>query len=546
MAGEEFDFIVVGAGSAGCVLADRLTRCGRYSVLLVEAGGSDRKMKIRVPIGYGFTFMDKSVNWGYDTEPDPQLNGRSVYWPRGKVIGGSSSINAMVYCRGLPHDFDDWAESGAAGWNWDSVRPVFERTETKARRKNGRIETTGNGPLWITNEIDQAHPVTGKFIEAAQQAGWPTTDDLNGERQEGLTIFHNTTRKGWRCSASDAFLQPALGRPNLKVVTGTFVERIEFSGLQATGVRYRLGNTTHLATARREVIVSGGTVNSPKLLQLSGLGPARLLKGNGIGVLSDLPEVGGGLQDHLAVNYYYEATVPTLNNQLQPWRSRVTAALQYALTRRGLLSLGINQCGGFIRSTSDARHADMQIYCNPATYSTGSGTRPQIDPEPGFLLSFQPCRPTSRGRIDIASGNPADPPRIVPNSLTTNEDRDAVVRGAKLLARLIETPAMEKLIRKPRQPDPSCMSDEDVFQDFRQRASTVYHPTSTCRMGTDAGSSVLDARLRVHGVNRLRVVDASAFPNLTSGNTNAPTIMLAQMGADIILEDTAAAGGQNH
>ncbi|MCP5000096.1 MAG: choline dehydrogenase [Hyphomicrobiales bacterium] len=543
MASMEFDFIVVGAGSAGCVLADRLTRCGRHSVLLVEAGGSDRKLKIRVPIGYGFTFMDPSVNWCYDTEPDPELNGRSAYWPRGKVIGGSSSINAMVYCRGLPHDFDDWAESGAEGWNWDKVRPVFERTETKARRRDGRLETTGNGPLWVTDEADQAHPVTERFIHAASEAGWPTTTDLNGAQKEGLGIFHNTTRKGWRCSASDAFLRPALGRGNLAVISSAVVERILFDGNQATGIAYRHDGVTHNAMARREVIVSSGAVNSPKLLQLSGLGPAARLKDKGIEVRADLPEIGGGLQDHLAINYYYEATVPTLNNRLQPWPSRVTAALQYALTRRGMLSLGINQCGGFIRSSAQATRADMQIYCNPATYSTGSGTAPQIDPEPGFLLSFQPCRPTSRGRIDIASDDPHAPPKISPNSLTTNEDRDAVIRGARLLGELIKTPTMAKIIKSTRQPDPTSMSDSDLLADFKQRASTVYHPTCTCRMGTDAANSVLDARLRVHGMDRLRVIDASAFPNVTSGNTNAPTIMLAQRGADVILEDTAAAGG---
>ncbi|WP_419914368.1 GMC family oxidoreductase [Hoeflea sp.] len=538
----EFDFIIVGAGSAGCVLAERLTRDGRHTVLIVEAGGSDRKLRIRVPIGYGFTFMDRSVNWCYGTEPDPQLGGRSGYWPRGKVIGGSSSINAMVYIRGLPHDFDDWAESGAAGWSWECVRPVFERTEKKAWHENGRLRTRGDGPLWVTDESNQAHPVTKSFLTAAREAGWPTTTDINGSEREGLGIFHNTTRRGWRCSSADAFLKPAMRRGNLKVLSNAHVERIEFEGGRAVGISYRQGDRLRRARAHREVIICSGAVNSPKLLQQSGIGPAELLAGHGIDVHADLPEVGGGLQDHLAVNYYYRATVPTLNNQLQPWRSRVFAALQYALTRRGMLSLGINQCGGFVRSTPDAPHADMQIYCNPATYSTGDGTKPQIDPEPGFLLSFQQCRPTSRGRIDIASSDPAEPPRIKPNSLTTNEDRDAVIRGARLLKQLVETPTMKRLIKSAKQPDPASLSDAEALEDFKMRAATVYHPTSTCRMGSDAKSSVLDARLRVHGIDRLRVVDASAFPNVTSGNTNAPTIMLAQRGADLIPEDTREAG----
>ncbi|MCY6379840.1 GMC family oxidoreductase [Hoeflea prorocentri] len=542
MSGNEFDFIIVGAGSAGCVLAERLSRDSRFKVLVIEAGGSDRKLRIRVPIGYGFTFKDPKVNWCYSGEPDPELGGRSGYWPRGKVIGGSSSINAMVYCRGLPHDFDDWAEAGADDWDWQSVRPVFERSETKARRRGNGFDTHGNGPLWVTDETDQAHPVTGRFLTAAKEAGWPTTDDLNGTAPEGLTIFHNTTRAGWRCSAADAFLRPALRRGNIKLVSNAHVDHLIFDGQRVSGVAYRLCGKKRQALARREVLVSAGAVNSPKLLQLSGIGPADVLQSYGIAVRRHLPEVGGGLQDHLAVNYYYEATVPTLNNQLQPWRSRILAALQYALTRRGLLSLGINQCGGFIRSTPDAPQPDMQIYCNPATYSTGSGAAPQIDPEPGFLLSYQPCRPTSRGRIDIASSDPDDAPRIRPNSLTTNEDCAAIMRGARLLQRLIETPTMVKLIKSPRQPDLRNLSDEEALNDFKQRAATVYHPTSTCRMGTNKSNSVLDARLRVHEVEGLRVVDASAFPNLTSGNTNAPTIMLAQKGADMILEDLKAAG----
>ena len=542
MSGLEADFIIVGAGSAGCVLAERLTRCGRYSVLLLEAGGSDRGLKIRVPIGYGFTFQDPQVNWCYDTEPDPQLNGRSGYWPRGKVLGGSSSINAMVYCRGLPHDFDDWAESGATGWQWNNVRPVFERTETKVRHRDDGLQKCGDGPLWVTNEIDQSHPVTACFMEAAREAGWPTTADLNGVHREGLSIFHNTTRNGLRCSASDAFLRPALKRGNLQVVTGVLAEGIEFDGRRATGIRYTLGKTPHTASARKEVIVSCGSVNSPKLLQHSGLGPADLLQEHGIDVRADMPEVGGGLQDHLAINYYYQATVPTLNNRLRSWPSRVMAVLQYALTRRGMLSLGINQCGGFIRSTRDAPHADMQIYCNPATYSTGGGNRPNIDPQPGFLLSFQPSRPTSRGRIDIASSDPSDAPKIKPNSLSTTADHDAVIRGARLLRELIDTPTIKRLIKMPREPDLMDLEDRAALADFKQRATTVYHPTSTCRMGTDAGNSVLDSRLRVHGCTCLRVIDASAFPNVTSGNTNAPTIMLAQRGADLILEDMAAEG----
>ncbi len=535
----EFDFIIVGAGSAGCVLANRLSENGRFSVLLIEAGGSDRKLQIRVPIGYGFTYADDRVNWKYSAEPDPGLKNRVGYWPRGKVIGGSSSINAMVYCRGLPEDFNDWAASGAGGWDWQSVRPVFESNETKAVYRNGRYETRGEGPLWVTDEAGQAHPVTSEFLKAAREAGWPLTDDCNGEQSEGLGVYHNTTRRGWRCSSADAFLHPASRRPNLHLAKDATVERLTFDGNRATGVVYRQTGSSVTASAGREVIVSAGSVNSPKLLQLSGLGPEDVLRGHGIDVRRHLPEVGGGLQDHLAATYHYDARVPTLNNQLGPLSGRVLAALQYLLTRRGILSLGINQCGGFIRSSTDAPRPDLQVYCNPATYSTGDGSKPRLDTEPGFILSFQPCRPVSRGRIDIASADPDAPPLIRPNSLAEEADCEAVRRGGRLLRRLIETPTMAGLIERARQPDPASMDDEEVLEHFRETACTVYHPTSTCRMGPDETNSVLDRRLRVHGIEGLRVVDASAFPNITSGNTNAPTIMLARKGAGLILEDAA-------
>ncbi|MCR9135663.1 MAG: GMC family oxidoreductase N-terminal domain-containing protein [Alphaproteobacteria bacterium] len=532
-----YDFIVVGAGSAGCVLANRLSECGKYTVLLVEAGGSDKKLRIRVPIGYGFTYADPSVNWMFHAQPDPGLADRTVYWPRGKVIGGSSSINAMVYCRGLPQDFDDWQAAGAEGWDWASVHPVYERTETKARYSDGKRQLKGDGPLWVTDETHQAHPVSGEFLKAAREAGWPMTVDLNGAKCEGLGIYHNTTRKGWRCSSADAFLRPALKRGNLNLISHATVEALTFEGRRATGIVHRRNGRRQTIKANREVIVCAGAVNSPQLLQLSGLGPHAVLQQAGIETRQDMPEVGGGLQDHLAITYHYDSTVPTLNNQLSPLTGRMAAAMKYLFTRRGMLSLGINQCGGFMRSTPDSPRADMQIYCNPATYSTGDGSSPQLDPEPGFILSFQPCRPTSRGRIDITSSDIDTPPAIKPNSLSTNADCDAVLRGGRLLRQLIETPTMNRLIKRARQADPTTLDDEEMLDDFRQKASTVYHPTSTCRMGRDGKSAVLDARLRVHGIGGLRVVDASAFPTITSGNTNAPTIMLAQRGSDMILED---------
>ncbi len=534
----EYDFIIVGAGSAGCVLANRLTESGRYSVLLIEAGGSDKKLRIRVPIGYGFTYSDPSVNWKYSTAPDPGLNGRIAYWPRGKVVGGSSSINAMVYCRGLPEDFNDWAASGATGWDWQTVRAMYERTETRAVYRNGCYETNGAGPLWVTDETNDAHPVTGDFMTAALEAKWPLTDDHNGEQTEGLGLYRFTTRKGWRCSSADAFLHPARSRPNLRVLKHATVEHLLLEGKRVTGIAYRRNGRIESVKAGREVIVSAGSVNSPKLLQLSGIGPAEVLAKAGISVRSEMPGVGGGLQDHIAATYFYDSMVPTLNSEFCTLYQQATAVLKYALTRRGFVSRSINQCGGFIRSSTDLTHPDMQVYCNPATYTTGDGTAPSLDPEPGFILSFQPCRPKSRGRIDITSPDPAAAPRIDPNSLANEDDCEAVRRGARLLRHFIQTPTMTRLIKRPRQPDPSTLDDDAVLEDFRKTACTVYHPTSTCRMGLESEGAVLDPRLRVHGIGSLRVVDASAFPNITSGNTNAPTIMLAQRGADLILADT--------
>lgn len=533
----QYDFIIVGAGSAGCVLANRLSENGRYSVLLVEAGGSDKRLRIRVPIGYGFTYNDDRVNWRYKAQPDPGLANRVGYWPRGKVIGGSSSINAMVYCRGLPEDFNDWVASGATGWDWQTVRASYERVETRAVYRNGRYEVHGSGPLWVTDESHDAHPVTAEFLQAATEAGWPLTDDYNGEKTEGLSLYRFTTKRGWRCSSADAFLHPAGNRRNLHIVKNALVETLLFEGNRVTGIAYRRRGRVETACAGREVIVSAGTINSPKLLQLSGLGPAETLREAGVQVKIDMAGVGGGLQDHLAATYSYDSAVPTLNSEFGARYQQMAAVIRYVLTRRGIISRSINQCGGFIKSLPNLSHPDTQIYCNPATYSTGDGSAPKLDPDPGFILSFQPCRPESRGRIDIASPDPVAAPLVKPGSLTSESDCEAVLRGARLLRQLIATPTMARLIKRPRQPDPSTLDDDAVLDDFRHNACTVYHPTSTCRMGPQADDAVLDPRLRVHGVGGLRVVDASAFPNITSGNTNAPTIMLAHRGADLILAD---------
>ncbi|MFD1157218.1 GMC family oxidoreductase [Roseovarius aestuarii] len=538
MTASEFDFIIIGAGSAGCVLADRLTANGNNKVLLIEAGGSDAKFWIKVPLGYGMTYADPKLNWGYNTQPDPGLKSRSIYWPRGKVIGGSSSINAMTYVRGLPQDFQDWETSGATGWGWDNVRRTYERLETSSELSpDGVPQKYGSGSLWVSDLSDQMNPFSRRFLQAANDLGWPITENMNGARPEGLSPYRSNVRNGRRWSAADAFLRPARRRRNLKVVTGALVEKLVIKEGRATSVRYKLGNQTMIAHAIREVIVSAGAINSPQLLQLSGIGPAEHLRAHGIEVHQDLGEVGKGLQDHLAISYHFRATEPTLNNILGNRRGQLLAGLKYMLTRRGPLAVPVNQVGGFLRTDRTKNTPDVQLFCNPATYSTRETGKVVIDRVPGFLLSAQPCRPTSRGSVRIQSAKVADAPVIEPNSLATESDRDMVLRAGRLLRELALSPTLAGVTKERKSPDLIRMDDDEMRDDFRARASTVFHPTCTCRMGRSAADSVLDARLRVHGVRGLRVVDASAFPNITSGNTNAPTMMLALRAADLILED---------
>ena len=527
---DTFDTIIVGAGSAGCVLADKLSAAG-LSVLLLEAGGSDRRFWIKLPIGYGRLFYDETLNWAYQTEPCAALNGRSLYWPRGKVVGGSSSINALVYYRGLPHDYDDWEKMGAAGWSWDQVRPVFEAMESR--------EGKGPGTLGVHRIDEDAHPLKERYFQAARELQLPITDDMVTQ-PEGAGLYQITTKHGFRSSAADAFLRPALKRGNVKLETDAMATRILFEGKRAVGIEYRRYGHLFQAHANFSVILSGGAVNSPQLLQLSGIGPGALLQSQGIETVLDNGAVGANLQDHLAVTYYYKSKVPTLNDELNSTWGQFKAALHYMLTRRGTLSLSVNQCGGFVRSSASAQRVDMQLYFNPITYpSPKPGEVRRIDPDPfsGFILSFQPCRPTSRGTIRIRDGGIDTPPMIAPNYLATEQDQAEAIAGGRLLQRLESTPAIKGIIQETIPPVLAPMSDADLLADFRARCSTVFHPTSTCKMGGSAADSVVDHRSRVFGIDGLRVCDASIFPTVTSGNTNAATIMVARKMADAIVAD---------
>jgi choline dehydrogenase len=527
---ETFDFIIVGAGTAGCVLADRLSSGGGDRVLLLEAGGSDRRFWIKTPIGYGRTFADAAVNWKYQTLPNPGLDGRSIYWPRGRVVGGSSSINALVYCRGMPADFDDWRRMGNVGWGWDDVRPYFERSE---RRVDAAGHATGGGPMDVKDVTPFLHPMRRNWNDAAAELCLPWTEDFNGPHPEGLGCYQVNIRHGLRRSAADAFLRPALRRANVRLETGAWVSKIRFEQRRAIGVDYVRDGATQSANASREVIVCGGAVNSPQLLQLSGIGAAAILTPLGITPLFDNAAVGGNLQDHLAVVYSFKATQPTLNDELHSTTGKLIAGLRFLLARRGPLSLSVNQFGGFARADPGASRPDVQLYFNPVTYGAGDAarTRIEVDAFSGFYLCFQPTRPTSVGRIDIASADFRRPPSIAPNYMSTDKDVADVVHGGRLLQRIARTRAIEALIREPIAPSLDAMGPDDLV--------AVYHPVGTCRMGPAAGEAVVDASLKVHGTLRLRVVDASVFPTVTSANTNAPTVMVAQKAADLILREPA-------
>jgi choline dehydrogenase len=538
----EYDYIVVGAGSAGCVLANRLTADGKHQVLLLEAGGSERSLWIQVPIGYARTFHDPRYNWMYEADSDPGLENRRAFWPRGKVLGGSSSINAMIYVRGQPGDFDDWRAAGNPGWSFTELLPYFRKLEDHTL---GASEFHGaGGPLYVGDVSASVHPLCATFLAACDALDIPRTADFNGAQPEGAGLWHVTIKDGVRVSAASAYLRPAMRRANLTVQLRSQATRVLFSGRRATGVEYLEHGARQVAQARGEVLLAAGSINSPQLLELSGIGDAQLLRRFEIPVIADSPAVGAGLQDHLAVCYFYRSRVPTLNDELAPLLGKVKAALRYALGRRGPLAMSVNQAGAFVRSRAELTRPNLHIYFNPASYSTTT-TGPkrrlmQPDPYPGFLMSFNTCRPTSRGSIHIRSREPLASPAILPNSLSTDADVQDVYEGSRIVRRIASAAALAQVIESEREPGAAMQAEADLLADFRKRAGSVFHASCTCAMGADPRTSVLDARLRVRGVMGLRVVDTSAFPNVTSGNTNAPTMMLAEKAADLILQDSRA------
>lgn len=535
----KFDYIIIGAGSAGCVLANRLSSSGQFSVLVLEAGGSDQRFWVQTPIGYGKTFYDSSLNWMYMTEQDAGINHQKSYWPRGKVVGGSSSINAMVYIRGQAQDFDDWRELGNPGWGWNDVLPYFKKSETNA--DGGNQYRGDNGPVYVNNVSSDYHPLCQTFIKAAMEFGFSYNADFNGACQEGVGLYQITTKNGKRMSAARAYLHPALKNNRCELWQHAQVTRILFRNRRADGVELMRNGTIQTVLANREIIVSAGAINSPQLLQLSGLGPEKLLTQFGIPIVHALENVGRNLQDHLACTHYYQSKVATLNNQLRPWLGKLRAGLQYLTTGRGPLSLSVNQAGGFVRSSVKRSRPNLQLYFSPITYTTAPpDQRPLMQPDSyaGFLNAIGQLHPGSRGYLEINSNDPFQPPKIYPNYYADEADMQEMLEGVRMLRAMAQCPSLATIIEQELTPGPQLQSDDALIDDIRQRSSTLFHPTSTCIMGPNQKSAVVDSACRVYGVEKLRVVDASVFPKITSGNTNAPTIMVAEKAADLILDSS--------
>jgi choline dehydrogenase-like flavoprotein len=531
----EADFIVIGAGSAGCAVAARLSEDPHTRVALLEAGGEDTNRWIHIPLGFGKTFADPSVNWCYETEPDPGAGDRRVYWPRGKVLGGSSSINGMVYIRGQAEDFDHWRQLGCAGWSYDDVLPYFRRAEHQTR---GADEFHGTGGPLCVSDVPDHHPICEAFIDSAMALGHPRNDDFNGARQDGVGYHQTTTRQGRRCSTAVGYLRPAMQRPNLQVVTEALTEKILFEGRRAIGVEFRRGGEVHVARAAREIILCGGAVNSPQLLMLSGIGPEEHLAALGIPVVSPVPGVGQSLQDHYSAPLKLKCRLPiTVNDVMQSNLKKLKVGLEYYLFRKGPLAMCTSPAALFARTRAELASPDIKLSIQPF-----SADRPQdgLHPWSGFSMIVYQLRPDSRGEIKLKSSNPADPPAVHPNYLTVENDQRTIVDGLKLCRRLLAHPALAQFVESEHLPGASVQSDAELLAFARQRGGTVFHPTSTCKMGIDA-MAVVDPELRVRGIDGLRVADASVMPTVVSGNTNAATIMIGEKAADLVQQEVRLA-----
>ncbi len=531
---ESFDYIVVGAGSAGCVLANRLSADPRNRVLLLEAGGRDWNPWIHVPVGYFKTMHNPATDWCYLTQPDPGLNGRRLQWPRGKVLGGSSSINGLLYIRGQKEDYDHWRQLGNAGWSYEDVLPYFRKSEDFQYGENDYHGV--GGPIAVSG-VRIHRKLCDVFIEAAQEVGIPRNDDFSGANQEGAGYFHQTCRNGRRCSTAVGYLNPVKGRANLIIETHALVQRVLFDGRRAAGIGYSVKGREREACCRGEVILSAGAIGSPQILMLSGVGPAAHLKDIGLDVVHDSPGIGGNLQDHLQIRSIYKTKEPvTLNDEVNNPIRKMLMGIEYLLFRTGPLTIAASQVCVFTRTSPELETPDIQFHIQPL-----SADKPGEGPHKfsAFTASVCQLRPESRGRIELESPDPAAHPAIHPNYLSTPHDRETAVKAIKVTRKIADTKALGSLISGEHEPGPEVRTDEELLEYARNRSQTIYHPVGTCKMGSD-DLAVVDERLRLHGIEGLRVVDASIMPTLVSGNTNAPAIMIAEKASDMILEDRQA------
>ena len=533
----EFDYVVVGAGSAGCALAARLSEDPSVRVALLEAGGRDTNPWIHVPVGYFKTMHNPSVDWCFRTEGDAGLNGRSLQWPRGKVLGGSSSLNGLLYVRGQKEDYERWRQMGCTGWGWDDVLPIFKRAEDQER---GEDDYHGvGGPLAVSN-MRLSRPICDAWVAAAQNAGYPFNTDYNGERQEGVGYFQLTTRNGRRCSSAVAYLKPARKRPNLTVITRATTRRIAFEGRRAVGVVYGdKAGVERTVKARREIVLSAGALGSPHILMLSGIGPAGHLREHGIEPIVDAPNVGENLQDHLQARLVYKCNEPTLNDEVRSYFDQARIGLKYIMFRAGPMTMAASLAVGFLKTRPELATPDIQFHVQPwSADSPGEG----VHPFSAFTMSVCQLRPESRGTVRLGDGDPATYPRITANYLATETDRRTIVDGVKIARRIAGHDPLAGKISEEFRPGSGVTDDAGLLEWVRDTATTIYHPTGTCRMGSD-DAAVLDPRLRVRGVQGLRVADCSIMPEIVSGNTNAPAIMIGERASDLIREDARAETG---